>query len=66
MHSINRRDFGIAAVATMLEQAFRQNAGERRHIKLNQIGKIAVEHAFQRLAERGMIATNRKNAKSAQ
>ena len=50
----------------MFQQAFRQHAGERGHIKLNQIGKIAVEHAFQRLTQRRMIAANRKNAKSAQ
>jgi hypothetical protein len=33
---------------------------------LNQIGKIAVEDAFQRLAQHRMIPANRKNAKSAQ
>ena len=50
----------------MFQQAFRQHAGERRHVKLNQIGKIAVEHALQRLTQRRMIAADRKNAKSAQ
>ena len=50
----------------MFQQAFRQHAGERGDVKLHQIGKIAVEDAFQRLAQRRMIAANRKNAKSAQ
>ena len=50
----------------MFEQAFRQHAGQRRDVELHQIGQIAVEHAFQRLAQRRMIAANRKNAKTAQ
>ncbi len=50
----------------MFEQAFRQHAGQRRDVQLHQIGQIAVEDAFQGLAQRRMIAANRKNAKSAQ
>ena len=56
----------LVQIWDMFQQAFRQHAGERGDIKLHQIGKIAVEHAFQRLAQRRMIAANRKNAKSAQ
>ena len=50
----------------MFEQAFRQHAGQRGDVELHQIGQIGVEHAFQGMAQRRMIAANRKNAKSAQ
>ena len=50
----------------IFEQAFGQHAGERRDIELHQIGQVAVEHALQGLAQRRMIAANRKNAKTAQ
>ena len=50
----------------MFEQAFGQHAGQRRDVHLHEIGQIGVEHAFQRMAQRRMIAADRKNAKSAQ
>jgi hypothetical protein len=56
----------LVQVWHMLKQAFRQHAGQRGDIQLHQIGQIAVEDALERLAQRRMIATNRKNAKSAQ
>jgi hypothetical protein len=46
----------------MFEQTLREHAGERGNVKLHQIGQIAVEDAFERLAQRRMIAANRKNA----
>ena len=56
----------LVQIWDMFQQAFRQHTGERGDVKLHQIGKIAVEDAFQRLTQRRMIAANRKNAKSAQ
>lgn len=50
----------------ILEQTFREHAGQRGNIQLHQIRQIAVEDALEGLAQRRMIAANRKNAKSAQ
>ncbi len=50
----------------IFEQAFREHAGERRHVKLHEIWQVAVEHALQCLAKRGMVPPNRKNAKTAE
>ncbi len=41
----------LVQIWDMFQQAFRQHAGERGDVKLHQIGKIAVEDAFQRLAQ---------------
>ena len=56
----------LVQIGHMFEQAFGQHAGQRRDVELHQIGQIAVEDAFQGMAQRRMIAANRKNAKSAQ
>ena len=50
----------------MLQQTLGQYAGERRDVELHEIGQVGVEHALQRLAQRRMVAANRKNAKTAQ
>ena len=50
----------------MFQQAFRQNAGQRRNIELNEVRQIGVEHAFQRRPQRRMVPPDGKNAKSAQ
>ena len=56
----------LVQIWDMFQQAFRQHAGERGDIKLHQIGQVAIEDALQRLAQRRMIAANRKNAKTTQ
>ena len=56
----------LVQIWDMFEQAFGQNAGERRDVQLHEIGQVGVEHALQRLAQRRMIAADRKNAKTAQ
>ena len=48
------------------QQPLGQHAGKRRHVQLHEIGQIAVEHAFQRVAQRRMVAPDRKHAKAAQ
>ena len=50
----------------MFQQPLGQNAGERRHVDLHEIGQIGVEHALQRLAQRRMVAADRKHAEAAQ
>src|SRR5262249_16808935 len=49
-----------------LQQPLCQHAGERRDIELDQIGQIRIEHAFERFAQRRMIAPDRKHAVSAE
>src|SRR5258707_13298743 len=49
-----------------LEQPFRQHAGERRDVELDQIGQIRIEDALERFTQRGMIAPDREHAVSAQ
>ena len=56
----------LVQIGHIFEQAFGQHARQRRNIELHEIGQIAIEHALQGLAQRRMIAANRKNAKSAQ
>ena len=56
----------LVQIWDMFEQAFGQNAGERRDVELHEIGQVGVEHALQRLAQRRMIAADREHAKSAQ
>ena len=48
------------------QQPLGQNAGERRDIHLHEIGQLAVEDAFQRIAQRRMIAADGENAEAAQ
>ena len=50
----------------IFQQPLGQHAGERRDVELHEIRKIAVKHAFQRVAQRRMVAADRKNAKSAE
>ena len=50
----------------MFEQSLRKHPGQRGDVELHQIRKIGVEDAFQGVAQRRMIAADRKNAKSAQ
>ena len=56
----------LVEIGNVFEQALGQHAGQRRDVELHEIGQIGVEHALQGLAQRRMIAANRKNAKSAQ
>src|SRR5260221_7239460 len=60
------REEYLVEVGHAREQPLGQNAGERRHVHLHKIGKLRVENAFQRLAERRMIASDREDAKAAQ
>jgi hypothetical protein len=56
----------LVQIRHIFEQPLGQHAGERRDIELHEIRKFAVKHAFQRGAQRGVVAPNRKNAKSAE
>ena len=56
----------LVQIGHEFQQAFRQHAGQRRHIELHEVGQVAVEHALQGLAQRRMVPANRKNAKTAQ
>jgi hypothetical protein len=56
----------LVQIWNMLEQALGQHTGERRNVKLHQIGQVGIEDALQGSAERRMVAANRKNAKTTQ
>ena len=56
----------LVQIGHVFQQPFGQHAGERRNVELHEIGQVAVEDALQRLAQRRMVAANRKNAKTAQ
>ena len=56
----------LVQIWDMLEQPFGQHAGKRGDVELHEIRQIGIEHAFQRMAQRRMVAAYRKNAKSAQ
>ena len=56
----------LVEIRHIFQQPLGEHAGERRDVELHEIGQIGVEHAFQRLAQRRMVAADRKNAKSAQ
>jgi hypothetical protein len=56
----------LVQIGHVFQQPLGQHARQRRDVELHEIGQIAVEHALQRLAQRRMIAANRKNAKTAQ
>src|SRR5262249_52743518 len=48
------------------KEPLRQHAGERRHVELHQVGEVGVDHAFERFAQRRMVASDREDAESAQ
>ena len=48
------------------QQPLGEDSGERRDIELHEIGKLAVEHAFQRIAQRRMVAPDAEHAEAAQ
>ena len=50
----------------MRDQALGQNAGQRRQIELNEIGKVAVQNALEGVLDGGMVAAKRENAEAAQ
>ena len=56
----------LVQIGNVFQQPLGQHAGQRRDVELHEVGQIAVEHALQRLAQRRMIAADRKNAKTAQ
>ena len=56
----------LVQIGHVFQQPLGEHAGERRDVELDQIGQVAVEHAFQRLAHRRMVAPDRKHAKAAQ
>ena len=60
------REKHLVQIRHIFQQPLGQHAGERRDVKLHEIGQVAVEHALQRRAQRRMIAADRKNAKPAQ
>ena len=43
-----------------------ENSREHRDVELHKIGELAVEHADERVAHRGMVASNREDAPTAQ
>ena len=56
----------LVQIWDMFQQSFGEHAGERGDVELHKIWQVGVEHALQGMAQRRMIAANRKNAKSAQ
>ena len=56
----------LVQIWDMLDQPFGQHAGKRGNVQLHEIRQIGIEHAFQGMAQRRMVAAYRKNAKSAQ
>ena len=50
----------------MPQQPLGQDAGERRHIHLDEIGQVAVEHVLERVAHMRMVAAEREHAEAAQ
>ena len=48
------------------QKPLREHAGQCRYVHLNKIGKIAIDNAFQRLAQNGVIAADRENSIPAQ
>ena len=61
---IGKKD--LVQIGHIFQQTLGQHAGKRRNIELHEVGQIAIENALQCLAQRRMIAANRKNAKTAQ
>ena len=55
----------LVQIRHIFQQALGQHAGQRRNVKLHEIGQVAIEDALQGLAQRRMIPANRKNAKTA-
>jgi len=55
----------LVQIRHVFQQAFRENAGQRRDIELHEIRQIGIQHVFQGFAKPGMVPANRKNAKSA-
>jgi len=57
----------LIQIRHIFQQTLRQHAGERRNVELHEdLGRSAVENALQGLAQRRMVAANRKNAKTAE
>ena len=56
----------LVEIGHEFEQPLGQHAGQGRDVELHEIGQVAVEHALQGLAQRRMVAADRKNAKAAQ
>jgi hypothetical protein len=48
------------------QQPFREDACERRHVHLHQVRKFGIEHASQRFAQSGVIASDGEDAEAAQ
>ncbi|GAA3855750.1 hypothetical protein GCM10022626_29580 [[Pseudomonas] carboxydohydrogena] len=50
----------------MRDQALGQNTGERGNVELDEIGEFAVEHAFQGIANHGMVTAECEHPETAQ
>jgi hypothetical protein len=61
---IGKKD--LIQIGHVFQQAFGQHAGQRRNVELHQVREVAIEDALQGLAQRRMIPSDCKNAKSAQ
>ena len=56
----------LVEIRHVFQQPLGQDAGQRRDVELHEVRQVGIEHVFQRLAQRGMVAADRKNAKPAQ
>ena len=56
----------LVEIGDVRQQPLGEDAGERRHIELHEIGQFAVEHAFKRIAQRRMVAPDAEHAEAAQ
>ena len=60
------REEHLVEMRHVREQPLGQNAGERRDIHLHEIGQVGIERAFQRRADRRVVAADREDAEAAQ
>ena len=56
----------LVEIGHPLQEPLGQNSGQHRHVELHQVGQVAVEHAFERLAHVRMIAADREHAEAAE
>ena len=56
----------LVEIGRLGEEPFREHAGKNGDVHLHQVRQSAVEHADQRVADRGVVAAERENPEAAQ